>query len=290
MRKETIILVTLLVVAMFLSSACSSGEAIKSSKKVSERDSRSLISESPCMDSDGGNNPFEEGMVIYGNENYSDYCLNREYLQEYYCSPENILQRENVFCEQGCIAGVCLNFTTAIGIWPHLTILFNLGESVNLQGEHNIYTMTLERASDDIVDISVDDELHRGLMEDEISVINRVMFEVEDIDYENDEFEIKLYQEVFDQEHLVLWVGDNFINLTFNDETHSVEFLGFSDNHAVIQVDNQVESIEVRETELMYSWLVKLDALNIFAPINSTNANNNTYLNASVELSIWPNY
>ena len=64
-----------------------------------------------CTDSDGGNNPYEQGNVEYKDKSFAgpkrtvtDTCVNSAYLLEHYCEEELHLE-ENIPCL--CENGAC---------------------------------------------------------------------------------------------------------------------------------------------------------------------------------------
>ena len=79
MKKELFVMIALLVVAIFVISACSSGDAFR---KASERD---RVLSQPCIDTDGKVNPYRFGQVSGDFGKFADECINDDILREYYC-------------------------------------------------------------------------------------------------------------------------------------------------------------------------------------------------------------
>ena len=94
-----------------VSSDCTLG-----SSSVSSTNPPSLPSdeEGSCIDSDGGLNYYENGMItINGTQFRGDLCLNyynTEYgtLREYYCDSDGNVQQELYECPNKCIDGACI--------------------------------------------------------------------------------------------------------------------------------------------------------------------------------------
>lgn len=70
--------------------------------------------ENLCRDTDGGKQFALQGSVAYGPkgaiEIFTDYCLNRQTVREYYCGDEKksiVVKSEDFRCEEGCQEGAC---------------------------------------------------------------------------------------------------------------------------------------------------------------------------------------
>lgn len=63
-----------------------------------------------CVDSDGGKDPFNAGVVNYGNQTFTDVCEDSNYVQEWYCLEEKP-NDVSIRCENGCEEGACLEET-----------------------------------------------------------------------------------------------------------------------------------------------------------------------------------
>jgi len=139
MKKELIIMISLLVVAMFVVSACSSGEAFKSAekdaldmkldaepsdnlKKVEQ--AKPVNNTSPrdnlCFDSDNGTNLFVQGFVNASNGVFEDYCNNIHDVEfpvnilEYFCEGDeaSFVEAEcpeMTYCEEGACKHYCID-------------------------------------------------------------------------------------------------------------------------------------------------------------------------------------
>ncbi len=64
----------------------------------------------PCTDSDGGINYYQQGTVAVNNQLYTDYCINNEILDEYYCINDT-LGNMTYNCPNICRNGTCVNMT-----------------------------------------------------------------------------------------------------------------------------------------------------------------------------------
>ena len=134
MKKELIILSVLMVIAMFVISGCSSGNAIKGAKKdVSLKTTepvKIVRNQSFCNDTDGGLNYYEYGIVTLSNGEVSyDECAyvmsfgtNISILDEKYCTSSGGIGTIANFCQHnGCVNGVCINNGTI----PHNVSIVN---------------------------------------------------------------------------------------------------------------------------------------------------------------------
>lgn len=74
-----------------------------------ELGSYSLFSNEKCNDSDNGKIYFIKGIVSKKGRNYSDYCINDNYLKEYYCSKYKFVYSKLFRCLNSCIDGACVD-------------------------------------------------------------------------------------------------------------------------------------------------------------------------------------
>ena len=95
-------MITLLVVAMFVVSACSSGQAFKDKKGLKD----SSVEEA-CKDSDG-DDPYTYGVVRFNGESYEDNCQNSIKLTEFVCISESEMERVQIICDFMCVDGACV--------------------------------------------------------------------------------------------------------------------------------------------------------------------------------------
>lgn len=121
MKKELIILSVLMVIAMFVISGCSSGNAIKGAKKdVSLKTTepvKIVRNQSFCNDTDGGLNYYEYGTVALSNNSnpnnityYSDMCIDdNTAIFERFCDANGNLGSDPEPCLYGCVNGACIN-------------------------------------------------------------------------------------------------------------------------------------------------------------------------------------
>jgi len=116
-KKELIILSVLMVIALFVISGCSSGDAIKGVKKdVSLKTSepvKIVRNQSFCNDTDFGIEPFVHGLVFSFNGTYNDSCKNSHAVTEYYCDGDEprstYIDCENLSPNGICQGGICIN-------------------------------------------------------------------------------------------------------------------------------------------------------------------------------------
>ncbi len=117
MEKELIILSVLMVIAVFVISGCSSGEAIKGVRKdVSLKTSepvKTVRNQSFCNDTDFGIKPFVHGVVFSLNGTHNDSCKNNHAVTEYYCNGtearSTYIDCENLSPNGICQGGICIN-------------------------------------------------------------------------------------------------------------------------------------------------------------------------------------
>ena len=66
-----------------------------------------------CTDSEGGKDYYTKGISTNSSGAYTDFCLNNNYLNEYFCVfSSNMLISESFYCPYGCSDGACLEETT----------------------------------------------------------------------------------------------------------------------------------------------------------------------------------
>jgi hypothetical protein len=118
MKNNTIMMIALLIISLFVISACSSGDAIEMKKKQTDLNSNRTAKLSKtgnnsdysfCTETDNGVNPLVYGVVnIVNVSNYwKDYCVNNISLNEFFCNGSNVASQ--VFnCTGFCQNGACI--------------------------------------------------------------------------------------------------------------------------------------------------------------------------------------
>jgi hypothetical protein len=117
MKKELIILSVLMVIAIFVISGCSNGEAIKGIRKDAALKTtepiKTVRNQSFCNDTDSGIEPFVQGTVFTLNGNYNDDCKNNHAVTEYYCNgteaKSTYIDCEDLYPNGICQEGICIN-------------------------------------------------------------------------------------------------------------------------------------------------------------------------------------
>ena len=126
MKKESILIITLLIIAMFVVSACSSGEAFRSVEKDvlgmklnavkdTGKGGREITvdncnNEEACTETDEGNDIMDYGVVKFNGRKYADVCSDSVEIKEFYCINDEEMGVEKQDCPVTyiCEAGACI--------------------------------------------------------------------------------------------------------------------------------------------------------------------------------------
>jgi hypothetical protein len=134
MKKELIIMISLLIIAMFMVSACSSGQAFKDADKKgldmklgAKDDGKEFEDVNPnsapiesgtveeaCTETDDGNDIFNYGVVRFNGEAYEDECGDSTEIKEFYCVSDEEMGVEKQYCPEmtECYRGACEHYCT----------------------------------------------------------------------------------------------------------------------------------------------------------------------------------